>query len=183
MSSEDVLPILFSFISVVALIRFGLVIPIWNAIKSGLLWVVTPRKIERRTLQQIEFKTDMKWYEIRWSIARLEHELYPDGGEAWTHDVEDCVDPKCNPKHLRQMRDGRMVTAPAPPRNGGMPVLKSPPPPPPPPKFSEGGVVQGYRTEYMCLVCGTMSDGYKCARCSQGSGYYSNRPQQDDLPF
>ncbi len=75
----------------------------WNGLKDGLLFLVKPRRKikQRRTLQQIEFNTSMTWAQIRWDIARKEHELLPLSKH--THDVADCVHPDCNPEWLRKM--------------------------------------------------------------------------------
>lgn len=69
---------------------------IWDGMKDGLYLIFGKR--HRRTAVQKRFNTDMKWHQVRWSIARLEHELMPK--DEWTHDVRDCVDPDCNPEFL-----------------------------------------------------------------------------------
>lgn len=169
---------------VIFLVKAGWIQPTWEAIKAGLLWVtklpVRSRK-EKLTSLQIEFKTTMKWHDIRWDIARLEHELMPK--DKWTHDVKDCVDPTCNPEYIEHLTELWIgVKAGSIKKPAVIPVLKKPPPPPP--KFSRGGPVKaseadspgmmrGYRTEYMCLLCGSVSEGASCTRCAA----------QDDIPF
>lgn len=134
MSASDGLAIALSVVTLVAAVRFGLIVPLWNAIKGVLVWAILPDPKRKRTANQIRFDTDMKWHDVRWSIARIEHELYPEGGWAWTHEAKDCVDPECNPEFLRVMIDKegkeyvRKMPFTSPER---VPILKQPPPPPP----------------------------------------------------
>jgi hypothetical protein len=114
---------------------------IWNGMKSGLLWLSRPHKIERRTPNQKRFNTKLSWPQVRWSIARMEHEMFSE--ESWSHDVKDCVDPACNPNFLRQMRNGQMMHLPPAPNMSGqrkaIPILPAPPPPPPATRFPDPG--------------------------------------------
>jgi hypothetical protein len=80
----------------------GIFEDIFNGIKSGLYWILMPpQRKPRRTPLQIEYNTDMTWAQVRWSIARLEHEMLPPSDH--THDAVDCVHPDCNPRFLRKM--------------------------------------------------------------------------------
>lgn len=107
----------------------------FNGMKSGLLWLVA--KENRRNAVQRKFDTDMKWHEVRWDIARKEHELFPK--DEWTHDVLDCVDVACNPEFLYRTASGSISRRPYVRRS--VPVLPAPPPPPPPARQSRGGPV------------------------------------------
>jgi hypothetical protein len=133
-------------LGVVVLVRFGLLVPLWEAIKSGLYWIVVPGS--RRTPLQAKYDTDLTWAQVRWSIARLEHELL--APDEWTHEDADCVHPACNPRFMRRIREGRMVVLP------------------PPPRSSRGGHVSKV---YTCRECGSKTDSSNdvlddyCARC------------------
>jgi hypothetical protein len=104
-----------------------------------------------RTPLQAKYDTDLNWPQIRWSIARLEHELLePD---EWTHEVIDCVHPACNPRFMRRIREGKMVVLP------------------PQPRSSRGGPVGKVDKVYTCRECGSKTDSSNdvlddyCARC------------------
>lgn len=107
---------------------------IFNGIKSGLLsaliWLGKPPLY--RTFAQRKYNTSMTWAQVRWSIARLEHEMLP--RDQYTHDVADCVHPDCNPEFLEKMTTLAWESI------SKVPILRKPPPPPPP-KRSRGGPV------------------------------------------
>lgn len=104
-SDGSALPLLVSLMfglagAVVAWGPADLLAEIWNGWKAGMRLLIRSRP--RRTAVQKRFKTDMKWHQVRWSIARLEHELMPP--DEWTHDVADCVHPDCNITALVQIK-------------------------------------------------------------------------------
>lgn len=72
---------------------------IWFGIKGGLNFLIV--RPSSRTPIQKKFNTDLRWHEVRWSIARMEHEMFPP--EAWTHSMDDCVHPVCSRKALKEM--------------------------------------------------------------------------------
>lgn len=149
-------------IALILAYRYGLIAPIWNGMVSGLRWLVVPR--DRLTWQQKHFNTNMKWHEVRWSIARLEHELIEK--DFWCHSEDDCVHPDCNPGFLKRIMtlDGREVMMKVPPapnshhKRTAVPILPAPPPPPPP-KRSKGGPTTYDKggLSYTCLTCGMTS--------------------------
>lgn len=129
----------------------------WNGIKSALYWLAGSR--EHRTFAQRKYNTDMTWIQVRWSIARLEHEMLPH--DQHTHEVDDCVHPDCNPEFLEKMATLAWESI------SKVPILRKPPPPPPP-RRSRGGPVTASEmrlppwyneavTSYTCLTCGRTS--------------------------
>jgi hypothetical protein len=105
----------------------------------------------KRTPVQKKFNTDVTWPQIKWDIARKEHEMFLK--QDWTHHVDDCVHPECNPDLRKRIRNGVLETAPTPPRS------------------SRGGAVSAarpvyiynekkpvdQRPSYTCLDCGRTS--------------------------
>ena len=92
------------------LVRSGAPLAVFNLIKSslqrfegGLIAMNQAPKFKRTEVQK-RFDTDLTWAQTRWSIARIEHELFD--REDWTHDVEDCVHPDCNKKAVQQLAHG-----------------------------------------------------------------------------
>lgn len=94
---------------------------LFNAIKQGVVIFaeMTLTTLERlnkplppkRTAIQKKFNTDLTWHEVRWSNARMEHELFaPDD---WTHDVQDCVHPECNKTALEKLAAGEYLVSQA----------------------------------------------------------------------
>lgn len=148
----------------------------WSGLKSGLRMLTgrPRRKKVRRTPLQIEFNTDMTWPQIRWSIARLEHEMLP--WDQHTHDADDCVHPDCNPRFLRKMTTMAWESI------STVPVS---------PKFSSGGLVSEWRSgldesRFTCPTCGMTSYNSHDVRkkyCGNCHEFFPSDSYRDDLPF